>query len=185
MPTLVLLNGPPACGKSTIAARLVAERPLALNLDIDVVRSLLGDWKARSSEAGVAVRRLALAMAREHLGSGNDVIVPQFLARAEFIDQLADSAGSTGAEFVEIALMISRADAVAAFERRSAQPESAAHRDAFEAVTEAGGVGALAIMYDNFMDLMQGRESARRVEVSIGDIDGTVAKVEFAISASI
>ncbi len=81
--------------------------------------------------------------------------------------------------------MISRADAVAAFERRSAQPESAAHRDAFEAVTEAGGVGALAIMYDNFMDLMQGRESARRVEVSIDDIDGTVAKVESAISASI
>ena len=106
MPTLVLLNGPPASGKSTIAARLVAERPLALNLDIDVVRSLLGDWKARPPEAGIAVRRLALVMAREHLGSGHDVIVPQFLAKAEFIDQLADSAGSIGAEFVEIALMI-------------------------------------------------------------------------------
>jgi len=181
----VLLNGPPASGKSTIAARLAAERPLALNLDIDVVRALLGDWKARPAEAGIAVRRLALVMAREHLGSGHDVIVPQFLAKAEFIDQLADSAGSIGAEFVEIALMISRANAVAAFERRSAQPESTTHRDAFEAVSEAGGVGALTTMYDNYMDLVQGRASARRVEVSIDDIDGTVTKVESAISASV
>ena len=183
MATLVLLNGPPASGKSTIAARLVGGRPLALNLDIDVIRSLLGDWKARPPEAGVAARRLALAMSREHLGSGRDVIVPQFLARAEFIDQLAESADSIGARFVEIALMISRADAVAAFERRSAQPESAAHRDAFEAVTEAGGVAALTEMHDNYMDLVQRRTSARRVEVTIDDIDGTVANVESAISA--
>jgi predicted kinase len=182
--TLVLLNGPPASGKSTIAVRLVAERPLALNLDIDVIRSLLGGWKARPAEAGIAVRRLALAMARQHLGSGSDVIVPQFLAKTEFIDQLAESAVSVGARFVEIALMMSRADAVAAFQRRSAHPESAVHRDAFEAVTEAGGVGALTTMYDNFMDLMERRKSARRVEVSIDDVDGTVANVESAISAS-
>ena len=183
MSTLVLLNGPPASGKSTIAARLVAQRPLALNLDIDVIRSLLGDWKARPPEGGIAARRLALAMARVHLGAGNDVIVPQFLAKAEFIDQLAHSADSGGARFVEVALMISCADAVTAFERRSARPETEAHRDAFEAVTEAGGVRALTTMHDTFMELMQGRQSARRVEVSIGDIDGTVARVESAISA--
>ncbi|MFK7916437.1 MAG: hypothetical protein AB8G14_00050 [Ilumatobacter sp.] len=29
-PTLMLLNGPPASGKSTVAERLVALRPLAL-----------------------------------------------------------------------------------------------------------------------------------------------------------
>jgi len=183
--TLVLLNGPPASGKSTIAGRLVAGRPLALNLDIDVIRSLLGDWKTRPPEAGIAVRRLALAMAREHLGSGRDVIVPQFLAKAEFIDQLAESADLAGARFVEIALMISRADAVRAFQRRSAQPESAAHRDAFEAVTEAGGVDALTAMHDEYMDLMHGRTSARRVEVSIDDVDRTVANVESAISATL
>ena len=38
-------------------------------------------------------------------------------------------------------------------------------------------------MHDNYMDLMQRRTSARRVEVTIDDIDGTVANVESAISA--
>ena len=104
--------------------------------------------------------------------------------QAEFIDQLAESADSIGARFVEnSADDQSGADAVAAFDRRSARPESAAHRDAFEAVTEAGGVAALTAMHDNYMDLMQRRTSARRVEVTIDDIDGTVANVESAISA--
>lgn len=38
MAMLVLLNGPPASGKSTIAQRLVDSRSLSLNLDIDIVR---------------------------------------------------------------------------------------------------------------------------------------------------
>ena len=137
---LVLLNGPPASGKSTIAGRLITQRPLALNLDVDVIRSLLGDWKARPADAGIAARRLAVAMALGHLASGNDVIVPQFLARAEFIEQLAETTATVGARFVEIALILSRADAVAAFRRRSAQPATAAHRDAAEAVDAAGGI---------------------------------------------
>jgi hypothetical protein len=41
MAILILLNGPPASGKSTIAQRFVNTHPLALNLDIDVVRGLL------------------------------------------------------------------------------------------------------------------------------------------------
>jgi predicted kinase len=179
---LVLLNGPPASGKSTIAGRLITQRPLALNLDIDVIRSLLGDWKARPADAGIAARRLAVAMALGHLAAGNDVIVPQFLARAEFIEQLAETTATAGARFVEIALILSRADAVAAFRRRSAQPATAAHRDAAEAVNAAGGISALETMYDDFMTLLQGREAAQRVEVTIGDIDGTVDRVESAIA---
>jgi predicted kinase len=180
--TLVLLNGPPASGKSTIAARLVAHRPLALNLDIDVIRALLGDWKARPADAGIAVRRLALAMALEHLNSGHDVVVPQFLARGEFIDQLAETTATAGARFVEVALILSRADAIGAFERRSTQPDTAGHRDAAEAVERAGGRVVLAAMYDDFVTLLQSRPSALRVEVAIGDIDATVDTVEAAIS---
>lgn len=178
VPVLVLLNGPPASGKSTIAAELVARRPLALNLDIDVVRSLIGDWKARPIDAGHAARRLALAMARTHLRSGHDVIVPQFLARPEFIDELASCAANVDSGFIEIALMMSRADAIAAFQRRSAQPETAHHRDAAEAVDEAGGANAFGVMVDNFVQMLEGRAGAHVVDVRIGDIDATVAAVE-------
>jgi predicted kinase len=44
MRSLILLNGPPSSGKSTLARRWVLGHPLALNLDIDVVRGLLGAW---------------------------------------------------------------------------------------------------------------------------------------------
>lgn len=176
-----MLNGPPASGKSTIAARLVARRPLALNLDIDLIRSLLGSWKARPADAGVAARRLALAMAHDHLASGLDVIVPQFLAHVEFIDELARGADIVGARFVEIALMMDRPDAVAAFQRRSARPESTQHRDAAEAVAADGGTAALEAMYDTFIEMMRERTSALVVDVKVGDVDATAAQVEAAI----
>jgi len=42
VPPLILLNGPPGSGKSTLAQLFADEHPLALNLDIDRVRSLIG-----------------------------------------------------------------------------------------------------------------------------------------------
>ena len=39
MPRLLLIDGLPGSGKSTLAARYVADRPLALCLDIDVERT--------------------------------------------------------------------------------------------------------------------------------------------------
>ncbi|MDP2289881.1 MAG: hypothetical protein Q8M22_01745 [Actinomycetota bacterium] len=182
MPDLILLNGPPASGKSTLAAALVARRPLALNLDIDLVRGSLGQWRSTPGDAGLAARRLALAMAGTHLGFGHDVIVPQFLAREEFIDQLAVAAVTAEARFVEVALLLDRDDAVAVFQRRSAQPASEQHRDAAEAVSAAGGVDALLAMYDMYVDMLELRPLARRVDVVVGDIAATVERVESAVA---
>ena len=70
MAALVLLNGPPASGKSTIAQRFIDARPLSLNLDIDVdvdvVRGMLGGWLVDPSTAGLTARSLALAMAEAY-----------------------------------------------------------------------------------------------------------------------
>lgn len=99
---LILLNGAPATGKSTLARRYVAGHPLALNLDLDLVRGLLGDWRSSPGEAGLAARAIGLAAARTHLREGHDVVVPQLVARAQFIEELAATATDAGAEFVEI-----------------------------------------------------------------------------------
>jgi predicted kinase len=130
--SLVLLNGSPASGKSTIAEAIVRSRLLALNLDIDHISALIGNWRNQLDESGLAARALALSMANTHLSAGYDVIVPQFLARQQFIDQLEHTAAKTNARFVEIALMVNRGDAIAAFEHRSANPASQQHRDAAE-----------------------------------------------------
>ena len=67
---LVLLNGPPASGKSTLATRLVRTRPMAPNLDIDLIRGQLGAWTDSLADAGVAARRLAVAMTATTLPTG-------------------------------------------------------------------------------------------------------------------
>ena len=67
MPRLVHLNGPPGIGKSTLARRYVADRPLAFCLDIDGFRRLIGGWAEHPEQSGQLARRMALAMAREHI----------------------------------------------------------------------------------------------------------------------
>ncbi len=103
MPRLILLNGPPASGKSSLARRFVADHPLALNLDLDVVRSLLGGWQDDWLAAGLLARELALVMVRTHLASGHDVIIPQLIADPEYLASIEASA--TGATFHEVVLL--------------------------------------------------------------------------------
>ena len=45
MTRLILLNGPPGVGKSTLASRYAAQHPGALRCDIDVLRTMIGGWE--------------------------------------------------------------------------------------------------------------------------------------------
>jgi predicted kinase len=100
---LVVLNGPPAVGKSTLARRYADDHALALVVDVDHLRSRLGQWQTVEASKMLA-RDLAVALVREHLGAGYDVLVPQYLARPEFIRRLAEVAAGADAAFVEIVL---------------------------------------------------------------------------------
>ena len=178
MAVLVLLNGPPASGKSTIAARLVASRPLALDLDIDVVRSLFGAWLDDPAAAGHAARALALSMARTHLQASHDVVIPQFLGRSELIVELEAVATETGSRFVEVGLIVDRQTAIDAFHARRNAPETAAHVDAAALVDRSIGDDPVGEMYDRYVDLLERRPHAHRIAVVRGDVDGAVAAVE-------
>lgn len=89
MPRLVLINGAPGSGKSTIAQALAQDREMTLALDVDAIKHSLGRWDADPSASGLHARRLYLALAEQHLSAGYDVIVGQYLARTPFIDDLA------------------------------------------------------------------------------------------------
>jgi predicted kinase len=116
-PRLILLNGPPGIGKSTLAQRYVDDHPLVLNLDIDTIRTWLGRWEENDASKYVA-RDLAWATARAHLVAGHDVVVPQLLLRDEVIERVRTLAHDAGADFVEIVLLGDEAENLERFRRR-------------------------------------------------------------------
>jgi predicted kinase len=157
VPRLIVLNGPPGCGKSTLARRYVEDHPLALNLDIDRVRDLIGAWRIEPHAAGLLARAVALAAARTHLAAGHDVVIPQFLGRPTFLEQVTELAAETGATFHEIVLLDDRDNAIRRFTDR---PTS----ERVEPVE-------LAEMYDRLLAIVASRPGVKVVRSVEGEVD--------------
>ena len=106
MVRLIHLNGPPGIGKSTIASAFADRHPGVLNLDIDRVAAMIGGCSENFSVSLDAGRLLAAGMARAHLASGHDVIMPQMMTHVNAIE-LADfeaAAATAEAEYLQILL---------------------------------------------------------------------------------
>ena len=104
MARLIVLNGPPGVGKSTVATRYGAEHPGTLVCDIDVLRTFISDWEADYSGAGARIRPAALAMIEAYLRHSGDVVLPQLLAREQELDKFVGAGTDAGAEVVEVLL---------------------------------------------------------------------------------
>ena len=104
MTRLVLINGAPGSGKSTIAQALAQDKAMTLALDIDGLKHSLGRWEEDPSASGLHARRLATALASEQLRAGFDLVIGQYLARTPFIEDLERLAARHGARFYEFVL---------------------------------------------------------------------------------
>jgi predicted kinase len=157
VPRLILLNGPPACGKSTLAQRYIEDHPLALNLDIDRIGQLIGGWHTDRHATGTLARAAALAAARVHLAAGHDVVIPQFVGRPAFLEAVARLARESGADFHEVVLLDAKDNAMRRF---AARPTSAAVEPM-----------ALAAMYDDLLAVIAVRPGAKIVSTVDGEED--------------
>ncbi len=168
-PRLIVINGPPACGKTTLARRYADGHPPALHLDISALRELIGGWQADPVGTRLLARNIALASARAHLGAGHDVVAGQFLSKPSFYGQLAGLADEAGAAFREIVLMDSRENALARFAERELAETGQPAR-----MTPAR-VARLSRMYDDLVAATASRPQARLVQSRQGEADRAYA----------
>jgi predicted kinase len=127
VPRLVLVNGAPGCGKSTISDALARDNRMMLALDIDRIKHSLGRWNEDPAASGMQARRLALALVREQLRCGLDVVVGQYLARPTFIETLGQAASQVDAQFVELILHLDAPVLAARLAERVRAPDRAEH----------------------------------------------------------
>ena len=126
---LLLVNGPPGVGKSTVARCWADDHPRSLVVEVDELRTRLGGW-AGDDESRVLARELAVDLISGHLARGYDVVVPQYLGRPEFRDRLRALASGLGVAFVEVCLVAPEDVSVDRFRLRRAGMTGASHPEA-------------------------------------------------------
>ncbi|NWL11550.1 hypothetical protein DM793_09590 [Paenarthrobacter nitroguajacolicus] len=172
MAELILLNGPPGIGKSTLARMYADGHPGVLNLDVDKVRCMIGGWEEDFQAAGNLVRPIALSMATTHLTAGHTVIMPQYLDSGDEVLLFRSVAEEAGARFGEIVLMDSREASVERFYSRK-DSHDLWHSRVTAIVERGGGSRLLESMYEDLAIGLNARSTATTITSRRGEIEET------------
>lgn len=176
VPRLILLNGMPGVGKSTIARRYAAAHPGTLVCDVDVLRTFISGWRADFAGAGALIRPAAIGLITAYLRESGDVVLPQLMARVSEIEKFERAALDAGAEFVEVLLATDSADALRRFHDRD-DGSDPWHSTVRSLVAEDGGDASLVAYAEKLAEVTEKRPATRVISSVGGDEDGTYAAV--------
>lgn len=101
------------------------------------------------------------------------MVVPQFLARPGFIDELQDLADQLGVEFVEVVLLEDPERAARRLAERAAEPLNATQCDAHELLERDGGLDAIPELHRRLRKIIDARPATVIVRPTLDDVDQT------------
>ncbi len=106
---LIIVNGPPGVGKSTVAARLHQELPNSVLIDVDALRRTIPDFRERREESLKLAYELTAKAIEENLEVGNDVIIDKAILQSDTLDTFIEIGRKNGAEIYEFLLFADKA----------------------------------------------------------------------------
>ncbi|HEY9252563.1 ATP-binding protein [Nocardioides sp. NBC_00850] len=180
MARLILINGMPGVGKSTLARRFAADHPGTLVCDIDLLRTFISGWRDDFIGAGARIRPAALGLIRGYLSESGDVVLPQLFARVSELRRFERAAHDVGAEFVEVMLETVEDDALRRFHGRD-DGSDPWHPIVREIVAESGGDEHLRAYAAKLADLVAQRPATKVVPTVAGEVDATYDSLRAAL----
>jgi predicted kinase len=103
MKKLLLLNGHPGSGKSTVAREAALRVPRVAVLDVDFFRKFVSDYNLSRKDVSM-MWRATYALVEVYLSAGISVLVDRCVPEQEVIRKLQKQARKQGAVFQEIVL---------------------------------------------------------------------------------
>jgi broad-specificity NMP kinase len=121
---LIILNGPPGVGKSTIAARLHQEIPSSVLIDVDELRRTIPNYRERREESLLLSYQRTAEMIEKELRGGHDVIIDKAISYSGTLDTLIETGKKCGAEIYEFLLFADKATVRKRADARGYKPGS-------------------------------------------------------------
>jgi len=121
---LIILNGPPGVGKSTVAEKLHADMPLSLLIVVDAWRKQISEWREYRKESQVLAYKITSVSVDAYLAEGHDVIIDKAILNDDTtLDMLIGVGKKRDANIYEIVLTASKEIVLERAEKRGFNPK--------------------------------------------------------------